>query len=292
MIKSMTGFCKTQVTHKDITCNVEVRSVNHRYLEARIHLPKQFQNLEELLKRQLKKMINRGKVDVYLQIAATEDQTENLSVSTPVWENFKSIVSMLEVDIGRGIQLNMADLLNVKGLLVYVPEEMDVADYETLFALAVEQGISELVKMREREGELLYKDIITHVNEMQVLIDSILFYKDEIVNSYCQRLKKNLKNLNLTYEQDDPRIMQEIGIFMDRADITEEIERFKTHLVQLRELLNGNNAVGRKLDFILQELNREANTICSKSTHVQLTQIGVALKCEIEKTREQIQNIE
>jgi uncharacterized protein (TIGR00255 family) len=292
MIKSMTGFCKTEVLYKELRCYVEVRSVNHRFLESRIFLPKQFQYLEDSLKKALKLKLNRGKVDVSFQLSEENSLEEKLSVDTNVWENVKSIVGLLEKDIGRDLQVNMSDLLAVKGLLAYQQEEKDAEDYETLFGMALNQGAEELITMRQREGELLYQDITSHVNSLQELINKVPAFQKEVSESFRQRLATNLENLHVKYDKDDPRILQEVGIFMDRADITEEIERFNTHLVQMRELLAGDEPVGRKLDFILQELHREANTLCSKAAHIQVTQVGVDLKCDIEKIREQVQNIE
>ncbi len=292
MIKSMTGFCKSDVTFNDITCDVEVRSVNHRFLELKIHLPRQFQSMEEMLKKQVRKMISRGKVDVYLQLNGQNSQNEKLSVAGPVLENFKALIGILEKDIGRKVDINMSDLLHVKGLMVYEQDEKDPELYENLFSMAVEEGINELVKMRKREGDLLNTEIMTHVEKLQSLMQDVPAYLKEVLKNYSQKLKRNLKTLEVKYDPDDPRIMQEIGIFMDRSDITEEIERFNAHLVQMRELLVKEIPVGRKLDFILQELNREVNTLCSKSNHIQITQTGVELKSEIEKIREQIQNIE
>jgi uncharacterized protein (TIGR00255 family) len=131
-----------------------------------------------------------------------------------------------------------------------------------------------------------------HLDNLQKLVDSLPGHKEEALTLYSRRLRKNLESIELKYDPEDPRIMQEIGIFLDRCDITEEIERFNTHLIQVGEIIRKDEPVGRKLDFLMQELNREANTICSKSNHTAITQIGVDMKCEIEKLREQVQNIE
>lgn len=288
----MTGFCKTEITYQDLMCNIEVRSVNHRYLEARVFLPKQFQYLEDHLKKVIKKKLSRGKVDINLQLNEESVLEERLYVERNTWENVQSILEMLEKDTGRSIDVSLSDLLQIKGLLAYQQEEKETETYESLFEQAINQGIEELVVMRQREGELLYKDIIEHVDSMQDLISRIPEYSTEVIEAYKQRLKNNLEKLEVKYNPDDPRIMQEIGIYMDRADITEELERFGSHLVQLREMLQSDEPVGRKLDFMLQELYREANTLCSKAGHTQITQVGVDLKCEIEKIREQVQNIE
>ncbi|MBU2512238.1 YicC family protein [bacterium] len=292
MIKSMTGFCKTEAEYKELRCNVEVKSVNHRFLESRIHLPRQFQYLEENLKRLLKQKINRGKVDVYIQLDETHILDEKLSLNPNVLKNVNSIIEGIEKDIHRDLQVNLSDLLQVKGLFKYEQEEKTLEDYEALFSLAVEKGAEELIKMRSREGELLFADIMEHVELMQKYVGQVPELREEVVESHRQRLKKNLENLQLKYDDDDPRIMQEVGVFMDRSDITEEVERFGSHLVQMRELMLSDEPTGRKLDFLMQEFHREANTLCSKANHIQVTQIGVDLKCEIEKIREQVQNIE
>lgn len=292
MIKSMTGFCKTEVIHQDINCSIEIRSVNHRYLEARMYLPKQFQYYEEPLKRKLKKTIHRGKVDVFFQLDAINGKAEKLSVNTEIWSNVKSIVSMLEKDVGHTIQLGLTDLLQIKGLLAYEQEDLNAGEFEALFEKAVERAAAELTIMREREGELLAKEIEDHITALEALVKKLPEYRQEVINAYRQRLEKNLQLLQVSLDENEPRISQEIGLFIDKSDVTEEIERINTHLVQFRELIESNEPVGRKLDFILQELFREANTLCSKANHIQVTQIGVEMKSEIEKIREQIQNIE
>ncbi len=288
----MTGYFKGEVNYQELRCSVEVRSVNHRFLEARVFLPRQFQYLEDSLKKKLRQRVSRGKVDINLQLNGDEIHEERLSVDPNVWENVKSIVKIIEQDTGKEMQVNMADLLQVKGLLAYQQEEKNPEDYEVLFDTALEKGIDGLLEMRSREGESLFKDIAAHIGELKKLIERIPEYRSAIIEAHGRRLKKNLENLEQTYSRDDPRIMQEIGLYMDRTDITEEIERFGSHLSQFDHLLQSNEPVGRKFDFLIQELYREANTICSKANHIEVTRIGVDLKCEIEKIREQIQNIE
>ena len=288
----MTGFCKTVATFGDLTCNVEVRSVNHRYLDTRIFLPKQFQHLEEELKKKVKAIISRGKVDIQLTLEAESDNAEMLKLNQPMWQNIKMLHQHICDDLGEEVGFNMTDLFGVKGLFVVEPEEKEEEQYRTLFIQAVEEGIKGLTTMRAREGELLYNEIITHLHHMNELVGSIPRYQAETVVKQKERLTKNLTELDLKYEQDDPRILQEIGLFLDRIDISEELERFRSHLVHLEEMLQSNHPVGRKLDFLMQEFNREANTICSKSCNSKLTSIAVDLKCEIEKIREQVQNIE
>jgi len=288
----MTGFCKTEVTLGDLTCDIELRSVNHRFLEARIFLPKQFQYLDEELKKQLKKSVRRGKVDISLTVNGVKQSQEKLVINPALWENLKNIKKELQTDLQQELDISMSDVLGVKGLLVYEQEEIQVEDYEQLFQEALEKGIQGLLAMRAREGELLQQEILTHVVKLQELVAQVPKFEAEVTEKYRQRLEKNLQYLDVKYDQHDPRIMQEIGLFLDRSDVSEEIERTRTHLTHLGELLNLEEPVGRKLDFMLQELNREANTLCSKASCSEMTAVGVEMKCEVEKIREQIQNIE
>ncbi len=293
MIKSMTGFCKAEIQHQNLSCSIEIKSVNHRFLDARVHLPKQFQHLEEILKKQLKGPLQRGKVDVYIQVEKDKEEKEQLKLDEIVWKNVKAIVSDIEQDIGKTVQINLSDLMNVRNLLSYDQGETEELEpYQALFEAAIQKGIEELTKMRQREGELLFKELNLHLRNMTELIQGIAAHKEEALENQRLKLQKNIESLGTKYQEDDPRILQEIGIYLDRSDITEELERFNSHLMQMNELFQSQEAVGRKLDFILQELNREANTLCSKSNHISITQIGVNLKSEIEKVREQVQNIE
>ncbi|NQU63769.1 MAG: YicC family protein [SAR324 cluster bacterium] len=293
MIKSMTGFCKTEVYYNDLSCNIEIKSVNHRFLDAKIHLPKRFQHLEEGLKKLLKGPIQRGKIDIYIQVENGSEAKEKLKLDKKVWENVKGIVADIEMDLGKTVQISLSDLLSIKNLLPYEQDETEDQDaYQTLFETAIQKGIEELTLMRQREGELLLAELELHVKNLAESIAGISGYKEEALENQRLKLQKNIEALGIKYEEGGPRITQEIGIFMDRSDITEEIERFNSHLVQMNELFQSPEAVGRKLDFLLQELNREANTLCSKSSHILISQIGVGLKSEIEKIREQVQNIE
>ncbi len=292
MIKSMTGFYKTESTTNDVSCNIEIRSVNHRFLEAKIRLPNQFKQLEAGLLRQVKSTLARGKVDISIKLDQESRPLEKIGLNPVMMENVKELAGKFESELGKEVSVGLSDLFQIKELIVFEKEELDMDVYQALFEKSIADGVNGLVAMRQREGELLYAEIITHIEKLAVYIEEIPSYRNEVIANYQARLKKNLKELELKYDADNPRIIQEIGIFLDRSDITEEIERFRTHLTHFKELLVSDEAVGRKLDFMLQEFNREANTLSSKSSHTTIAKLGVELKCEIEKIREQIQNIE
>jgi len=289
----MTGFCRTDTSPNNFLFSIEIKSVNHRFLDIRTYLPKQFQQLEDGIKKKIKERISRGRIDLYVQLKGEATKNEKLTVDLAVWENIKSVVHVLEKDMDRKIDLGLANLLSIRDLIVYQQiEEFELGKYEETLMSGIDRGIEELIRMKEREGEILYDEILEYQKTLKKQIDQIPQYLNEALANYGQRLRKNIESMQIKYDQDDPRIAQEIGIYLDRIDITEEIGRFNAHLVQLSEVIDSVEPVGRKLDFILQELNREANTICSKSNHISITQIGVELKSGIEKIREQIQNVE
>jgi len=288
----MTGFFRADIQQDDLSCTVEIRSVNHRHLETKLYLPKSLQQLEEPLKRIVKQNLKRGKVDVALTYSLATGEQDLLEVSPTHLENLKKLKNSLEKELDAKISISMTDMFNMKGLLSYQPKELDAKEVLILFEKAVSEGVQGLIEMREKEGMLLEKSIREHLNKMDELINQVPNYSPILEEQYNTRISKRLSGLNLDFDSNDPRIQQEIGILLERSDVTEEVERFKAHLSHINDLLQSEEAVGRKLDFLLQEFNREANTICSKSGHSKLTEIGVQLKCEVEKVREQIQNIE
>lgn len=292
MIHSMTGFCKAEVELDGRACSVEMRSVNHRYLDARITLPKAFSQLEEELKKSLKTHLNRGKVDVSLNLVGSDAVEERLEADPKIWAQVKQAVEQMEAGWDRQVSVSLGDVLQIKGLLNSVPVQADGFDYKALFQKAIEEGAAQLAQMRAVEGGHLKAEIEEHMTQLRQLVAQIPAYQDEVARAYKERLLSNLAKLELDVSDEDPRVAQEIGFFIDRADVTEEVERFNTHLKHLDALLAAGEPVGRKLDFLMQELNREANTLCSKAGHPKITEIGVTLKSEIEKVREQVQNIE
>ena len=292
MIHSMTGYYKTDVEFEDKSCNIEIRSVNHRYLEIKLRIPKQFRSLEDKLTAIVKKKLTRGKVDLTINLEQSSIPLERMEMNLPLWEKINDIIQKLDKDYQKKVTISLSDLLNTKDLLSYQQTDANTELYVQLFKIAIESGIKGLVEMRKTEGQLLLTEIEMHLDKMKTLIDQVPNFRQEILTIYQNKLKKNLKQLSLDYQENDPRILQEIGIFMDRIDISEELERFNTHLIHFKELLDSPEPVGRKLDFLLQEFNREANTLCSKANHTNIAKIGVELKSEIEKVREQIQNIE
>lgn len=292
MIKSMTGFAKVELVKHNLVCQVEMRSVNHRHLEARINLPRAYQHWEEDLKKGLRNHVQRGKLDAQLNLERSGEAAERLKLDPHALADLQSLKGQLETALGQPISLSMGDLLQFKGLIGYAQPDLDEAMVLALMNDAMDQAAQGLAAMRLREGELLAGEMLTRLDYMAGLVGQVPAFRDEVIARYKERLKEAMETLAGTVNPDDPRILAEVGIFIDKSDVTEEVERFRTHLTHFRELIHSEEAVGRKLDFLLQEFNREANTLCSKAGHAKISEIGVTLKVEIEKLREQVQNIE
>ena len=292
MIRSMTGFFKTEVHYDNLSCSIEVRSVNHRYCEIRVKLPPQFKCFESELVREAKSLIARGKVDIDIALEHGELLEGRYFLNPGIWQNVCELIQSVEKSLDRQVGVSLSDLFGFNDLLVAKSPDIDPKSCRGLFGQAIQKAIAGLIQMREREGQALYGTILEHLARMRDYGKEIQGYRGEVVLKYKQKLQKNLRQIAVNYEENDPRILQEIGLFLDKSDITEEMDRFETHLEHFKELLESNKAVGRKLDFLLQELNREVNTLCSKANHTKIAQYGVELKCEIEKLREQVQNIE
>ena len=287
----MTGFAKIESELDGLCATAEIRSVNHRHLEARIMLPKSFVHLEEGLKKVLKNEINRGKVDCQITLDLPEESKEKLQYNPGVFKNFMGLKDELEKELGT-LPITMSDLMQVKGLLEFKQVALDEEKVAQLFHDTVAKAATGLVEMRSREGELLAAGMLERLGLMKELILQVPQFREEVIESYKKRIQSSIEMLGSDYDPKDPKILQEVGIFIDKSDITEEIDRFHAHLTHFEDLMKTGEPVGRKLDFLLQEFNREANTLCSKASHAKIAEIGVSLKVEIEKIREQVQNIE
>ena len=275
-----------------MTYHIEIRSVNHRYLEPRIRLPRQFKCFENELINQTKSAVSRGKLEIDITLKPAVLPQAKYSLNQVLWQNVCELIRIAGKHLDHQINVTLSDLFNVKDLLVPDSAEIDLEAFKNLFNKAIDEGMRGLIEMREREGQLLTQTILQHLVRMETYLEEIEKNKGKIVDKFKQKLQKNITQIAADYDENDPRILQEIGLFLDKSDITEEIERLNTHFTHFRELLDSNKAIGRKLDFLLQEFNREANTLCSKANHTKIARCGVELKCEIEKLREQVQNIE
>ena len=292
MIKSMTGFGRGSIEQDGRSFIVEIKSVNHRYCDLNIKMPKSFLSFEDRIRKIVLEKISRGKVDVFI----TQNKQEKVGVKAVLDENLADIyVECLKkikdkYDIKEGLSLSL--IAKFPDVVILKQEEEDIENTWKILSGPLEEAISLLVEMRGKEGIKLKKDILSKCDYIKELLDKIEKRSPFVVCEYKEKLNDRLKELLQDYKIDENRIAMEVAIFGDKACIDEEIVRLNSHLIQLRETFNLEEPIGRKLDFILQEMNRETNTIGSKANDLEITNSVLNIKNEIEKIREQIQNIE
>lgn len=299
MLKSMTGFGRGQYEDENFSVTVEMKTVNHRYNEIAIRLPRFLNPLEDKIRKTILKTVNRGRIDVFINADYTSSENCTLKVD----KNLAVAYHKALQEVGAAIGLEELNINSAQEVM-YLSRCQDVInvkegffDVETVWPKveqAVKEALDNLVTMRETEGGNIYGDFIYRADLIAEKLTKIEERSPMVVEEYQAKLTDRLNNLladhNITVEPE--RLLQEVAIFADRASITEEIVRLKSHIKQFKNIINSDQPVGRKLDFLIQEFNREANTIASKANDYTLAQIVVEIKAEIEKIREQIQNIE
>ena len=292
MIKSMTGFGRCEAVTDECKISVEIKAVNHRYLDLSIKMPKKFNYFEAAMRTLLKDYIQRGKVDVFITYEDyTEDQVSlkyNGTLAAEYMKNFEKMAEQfgLEDDVTVSVLSRCPEVLTME----QVPE-----DEEHMWAMLQEvlKGAAEnFVETRLREGENLKNDLIGKLDHMLSMVDFIEERSPKILEEYRQRLGDKVRELLQNSTIDESRILTEVTVFADKICVDEETVRLRSHIEGMKKELLAGGSVGRKLDFIAQEMNRESNTILSKSNDLEISDQGILLKTEIEKVREQIQNIE
>lgn len=293
MIKSMTGYGRGENVKDGRKFTVEIRSVNHRYNDITIKMPRAMNYIEDIVKKKLTQQISRGKTDVYIFFETLSKDDINISLNEALVDAYIEKLSYikqkynLKDDISLSLLMGIDDIVTVEKNII----DKDII-IETLMP-AVDTALTEFIKLRQTEGMALKKDIIVKLENMINLVNQIKDRSPKVVIEYRDKLQARLNELLTGNNQiDELRLITEITIFADRCSVDEEITRLLSHISQVKSILDEQEAVGRKLDFLVQEMNREANTIGSKSNDIEITQITVDLKSEIEKIREQIQNIE
>ncbi len=292
MIRSMTGYGRAVLTAGNREYTVEIRSVNNRYLDCNVKLPRALSFAEDTVKQAVKAAVSRGKVDVFVSTAAGEDAQTRITLNRPVVEEYLKAMEELcrdypvENDISASVLAKLPDVF-----LVDKPQE----DEEALTAAlrqTMSQALEAYTKMRETEGEAMERDLRSRRETILNLVGQVEQGSSETVREYQARLEAKMREVLESTSIDESRILTEAAIFADKVAVDEETVRLRSHLNQMDAMLTAGGAVGRKLDFLLQEMNREANTIGSKCSDVRLARIVVEIKAELEKIREQVQNIE
>ena len=292
MIKSMTGYGRFEGVIEGRRTVFEIKSVNHRYFELQCRLPRGCGFLEETIKNLLADKVSRGKVDVYVSIEADENVAADVRVNQSVALGYlRAIQTMCEL-YGLRNDVTVSTIAGYPDVLTVSKAPENEEKLSEIVKIAGEQALESFLAMREREGEKLKKDVLERGQHILSIVEQIEERSPQTVEEYRNKLYERLKEVLEVTTIDPQRILTEAAIFADKTAVAEETVRLRSHFAQLEDMLNSDAAVGRKLDFIVQEMNREANTIGSKVCDADLAHKVVDIKADIEKIREQIQNIE
>ncbi len=292
MIKSMTGFGRVQQTVNQMSVTVEIKSVNHRYFEFSARVPRGYGFLEEKLKTFFNKGISRGKVDCFVQIENLEDEDVTVDVNHSLAKGYVDALHEIADRYNLRNDISLATLSRYSDIFVIHKNEADEEKIWEAVKAAAEGALERFIEMRTKEGERLFADLNSKAD---TILDCVAFVEErspQTVREYNEKLKAKITEVLQDKQIDEHRILTEAAIFAEKIAVDEETVRLRSHIQQFREFLNTDEPIGRKMDFLVQEMNREANTIASKAQDIEIAKKVIIIKSEIEKIREQIQNIE
>lgn len=292
MIKSMTGYGKSEQTIDSLNVTVEIKSVNHRYFEFSARVPREYGFLEEKLKKYCNSLITRGKVECYVSVEDLEEREMEVNVNKTLAAGYVKALKELSERFGLKDDISVVTLSRYPDVITLHKASEDEERIWNAVKTVAETAVSKFIEMRETEGSKLRGDILSRAD---YIIECVVFIEGrspETVREYNEKLKQRMKELLGDASVDEQRLLNEAAIYADKIAVDEETVRLRSHISQLREFMNSNEAIGRKLDFLVQEINREANTIGSKAQDVDIAKKVIAIKAEVEKIREQVQNIE
>jgi uncharacterized protein (TIGR00255 family) len=291
MIKSMTGYGRAKLSKDDREYQIEIKSVNHRYLDISVRIPKQLSYLEETIKKEIAKKVKRGKIDVFVTFENNSLEGKEIKINTELAKAYIDELKKLaeKENILSDIQVTeiskYPDVLNIQS-----SQDDEKITEEVLETITI--ATDNLVQMRETEGNKISEDLLKRLNIINKKVEEIAKLSTGLIEEYVVKLEERIKEILKNQEIDKTRLAQEVVIYADKCSIEEEVTRLNSHISQFKNLLNSNEAIGKKLDFIIQEMNRETNTIGSKANNLEITNGVIDIKTEIENIREQVQNIE
>ncbi|MCI8782714.1 MAG: YicC family protein [Dorea sp.] len=293
MINSMTGFGRCESSDKDRKFTVEMKGVNHRYLDVNIRMPKKLNLFETAIRNLLKQSIQRGKVDIFITYEDMSENQVSLKYNEQLAGEYLACFRQMEEKFSLGNDVRVSTLLRCPEVLTMEEQTLNEEELWKGLKVALDGAIRQFVETRGQEGVHLRDDIIKKLDGMLKLVDYIEERSPQIVAEYREKLENKVRELLFDTQIEEGRIAAEVVIFADKICTDEELVRLRSHVVHMKETLqSAESGIGRKLDFIAQEMNREANTILSKANDLEVSNAGIDLKTEIEKVREQIQNIE
>ncbi len=291
MIKSMTGYGKSNLTVNLREYQVEIKSINHRYSDVNIKMPRTISYLEEDVKKEILKKVSRGKLDVFITYENNSKEGNEVKINTELAKLYIQQLRQLANEENLRANIEVTDIARFPDVLTIKSNNDDEKIKQELLE-AVSQAVLQLVNMREEEGTKISQDLQSRLCNIEAKIVEISKFSTGLIEDYVVKLEDRIKEILKTEDIDKSRLAQEVVIYADKCSVEEEITRLNSHISQFKQLLESNQAVGKKLDFLIQEMNRETNTIGSKANNLDITNNVVDIKTELENIREQIQNIE
>ena len=288
----MTGYGRCSETVENMEITAEIKAVNHRYFEFSSKVPRQFGFLDEKIKQYVKNRVSRGKTEVYITINMLDNAAVSVELNQPLAKAYVDALQELRSTYSLSAEIKATDIARFPEVLSVHKEEQDEEAIFEAVKTVLSKAVDAFVEMRKVEGKKLSDDIISRCDTILNYVSDVEEKSQQSVITYRQRLEEKMKELLGDVKVDEQRLLTETAIFADKVAVDEETVRLKSHIEQLKNMMNSDEAVGRKIDFLVQEMNREANTTGSKCSDIEITRIVVEIKSEIEKIREQIQNIE
>jgi len=293
MINSMTGYGRAEAIVGGKRIVVEIKSLNHRFLEVSLRLPAALSSLELELKKKINAKFSRGKIEVGVRMDSTisPEKGAGLDLNLPLLRNYYALLCKMKEELNLPDQINLALLSSFRDIFIS-QEDDDLGAIWLNLEVLLDEAVTMLMVMRTKEGETLIRDLRSRISLVEQTVEIIQSRVPQVLKAYQKRLMERIKELVGDMEIDAARSMQEVAIMAEKSDITEEIVRFRSHIDQFVGMLNGDEAVGRKIDFLIQEMGREVNTIGSKSNDAEISMGVIEIKSELARIREQVQNLE
>lgn len=292
MIKSMTGFGRSEIVENNRKFTVEIKSVNHRYLDVNVKMPKKLNYFEAALRNELKNYISRGKVDIFISYEDFNERNSSVRYNEALAEEYLKYLRQMAEEFGLDDDVRVTALAKFPDVLTMEEQADDEEELWKLLQQAVRSAAEMFVQTRVEEGGHLRDDLLEKLDSIDRSVDFVEERSPRIIEEYRRQLEQRVRELLEDAAVDEGRLLTEVAIFADKVCVDEEMVRLRSHIETMKKSLKEGGSIGRKLDFLAQEMNREANTILSKSNDLEIANCGIELKTTIEKVREQIQNIE
>ncbi len=291
MIKSMTGYGKESISENLRNYQIEIKSVNHRYLDISVKMPRALSYLEEEIKKLISEKLKRGKVDVFVTFENNSAEGKEIKINTEIAKIYIDELKKLAEQEAISANIEVTEISKYPDVLS-IQNTQDEEQIKKEVLKATNTAVERLIQMRQAEGSKIAEDLLKRIQYIKQKIEKISKLSTGLIEEYVVKLENRIKEILVNQEIDESRLAQEVVIYADKCSIEEEVTRLDSHILQFEKLINSNEAIGKKLDFIIQEMNRETNTIGSKANNLDITNGVIDIKTELENIREQVQNIE